>query len=291
MSPDRVTNGVATDSAGDRAASAGGRPLPATTGADDTAGTSSAAGAVVMATRGLSRQYGPFKAVSDVDLEIHEHDIHVFIGPNGAGKSTVLNMLGGQILPSAGEVYFDGRPLGRSTPSWRARAGIGRSFQLTSIIPGFTCLENVLLAVQARRGLLALLRLSSRADDVEHAHELLDLVGLDAAAEVPAELLAHGQQRQLEIAAALAGRPRVLLLDEPSSGTSAHERADLAELLRRIVKTATVVMAEHDVHLVRTVATRVTAFSEGRKIAEGSASEVFDDSEVRRVFLRGRRDV
>src|SRR5947208_3504628 len=106
----------------------------------------------------------------------------------------------------------------------------------------------------------------------------------------PAELLAHGQQRQLEIATALAGRPRVLLLDEPSSGMSAHERAGLGDLLRRIVKTATVVMAEHDVHLVRTVATRVTAFSEGKKIAEGDADEVFDATEVRRVFLRGRRD-
>src|SRR4051812_20947489 len=121
---------------------------------------------VVMSTRGLSKQYGPFRAVSDVDLEIHEHDIHVFIGPNGAGKSTILNMLGGQILPSSGEVYFNSRPLGRTTPSWRARAGIGRSFQLTSIIPGFTCLENLLLAVQARRGLFSLLRLSSRATDV-----------------------------------------------------------------------------------------------------------------------------
>jgi branched-chain amino acid transport system ATP-binding protein len=245
---------------------------------------------IVMATRGLSKQYGPFRAVSDVDLDIHEHDIHVFIGPNGAGKSTVLNMLGGQILPSSGDVYFNSKPLGRTTPSWRARAGIGRSFQLTSIIPGFTCLENLLLAVQARRSLFALLRLRSRAVDVEMAHELLDLVGLESAANVPAELLAHGQQRQLEIAAALAGRPRVLLLDEPSSGMSAHERAGLGELLHRIVRTATVVMAEHDVQLVRTVATRVTAFAEGKKIAEGSAEQVFDAPEVRRVFLRGRRD-
>jgi ABC-type branched-subunit amino acid transport system ATPase component len=243
-----------------------------------------------MSTRGLSKQYGPFKAVSDVDLEIHEHDIHVFIGPNGAGKSTILNMLGGQILPSSGEVYFADRPLGRTTPSWRARAGIGRSFQLTSIIPGFTCLENVLLAVQANRGLFALLRLTSRSSDIATARELLELVGLDGAANVPAELLAHGHQRQLEIAAALAARPRVLLLDEPSSGMSAHERAGLSDLLRQIVRSATVVMAEHDVQLVRTVATRVTAFAEGRKIAEGSAEDVFDSAEVRRVFLRGRRD-
>src|SRR3954464_10559901 len=156
------------------------------------------AGGIVLETRGLSKQYGPFRAVSDVDLEIHEHDIHVFIGPNGARKAAILNMLGGQILPSSGEVYFDGRPLGRTTPSWRARAGIGRSFQLTSIIPGFSCLENVLLAVQARRGLFGLLRLHSRAEDVARADELLDLVGLHHAANVPAELLAHGQQRQLE---------------------------------------------------------------------------------------------
>jgi branched-chain amino acid transport system ATP-binding protein len=244
----------------------------------------------VLATRGLSKHYGPFRAVHAVDLDVREHDIHVFIGPNGAGKSTVLNLLGGQILPTAGEVYFHGQPLGRTKPSWRARAGIGRSFQLTSIIPGFTCLENVLLAVQARRGLFGLLRLHSRSEDVARSEELLDLVGLHGVATVPAELLAHGQQRQLEIATALAARPRVLLLDEPSSGMSAHERAGLGDLLRRIVVSATVVMAEHDIHLVRDVATRVTAFSEGQKIAEGSADDVFDAAEVRRVFLRGRRD-
>ncbi|HLH22181.1 MAG TPA: ABC transporter ATP-binding protein [Chloroflexota bacterium] len=269
-------------------------PTAPTSGAVPTDARAGAAGGpaagVVLAARGLAKHYGAFRAVAGVDLDVREGDVHVFIGPNGAGKSTVLSLLGGQILPTAGEVYFAGRPLGRTTPSWRARAGIGRSFQLTSIIPGFTCLENVLLAVQARRGLFGLLRLRSRAEDVAAAEELLALVGLDGAARVPAELLAHGQQRQLEIATALAGQPRVLLLDEPSSGMSAHERAGLGALLRKIVGSATIVMAEHDVHLVRSVATRVTAFSEGQKIAEGTADEVFDAAEVRRVFLRGRRD-
>jgi branched-chain amino acid transport system ATP-binding protein len=245
---------------------------------------------VVLSTRSLSKSYGPFKAVDAVDLDVRAHDIHVFIGPNGAGKSTVLNMLGGQILPTTGEIFFEGRLLGTTTPSWRARAGIGRSFQLTSIVPGVTCLENVVLAVQAHRGLFGLLRLHSKTEDVQHAHELLTLVDLRGAADVPAELLSHGQQRQLEIAVALGGRPRLLLLDEPSSGMSAHERAGLGELLKRVVNTATVVMAEHDVHVVRTVASRVTAFAEGKKIAEGSADDVFDAAEVKRVFLRGRRD-
>jgi branched-chain amino acid transport system ATP-binding protein len=269
------------DSAATDAARPAGSPARAASGPQ--------AGAL-LAAHGLSKSYGAFQAVRSVDLAIRENDVHVFIGPNGAGKSTVLSLLGGQILPTAGEIYFAGRPLGRTTPSWRARAGIGRSFQLTSIIPGFTCLENVLLAVQAGRGLFGLLRLRSRADDVARAEELLALVGLHGAAGVPAELLAHGQQRQLEIATALAGRPRVLLLDEPSSGMSAHERAGLGDLLRKIVASATIVMAEHDVHLVRAVATRVTAFSEGSKVAEGTADEVFEAPEVKRVFLRGRRD-
>jgi branched-chain amino acid transport system ATP-binding protein len=245
---------------------------------------------ILLSARGLSKSYGPFKAVDAVDIDVHEHDIHVFIGPNGAGKSTVLNMLGGQTLPSSGEVYFNGRPLGATTPSTRARAGIGRSFQLTSIVPGFTCLENVVLAVQAHRGLFGLLRLRSRAEDVALAEELLELVDLRPSASVPAELLSHGAQRQLEIAVALGSRPKLLLLDEPSSGMSAHERAGLGDVLKRVVNNATVVMAEHDVYVVRSVATRVTAFAEGKKIAEGSAEEVFDSADVRRVFLRGRRD-
>jgi branched-chain amino acid transport system ATP-binding protein len=245
---------------------------------------------IVLSARGLSKSYGPFRAVDAVDLDVVERDIHVFIGPNGAGKSTVLAMLGGQILPTAGEVLFEGKPLGTTTPSWRAKAGIGRSFQLTSIVPGFTCIQNVVLAVQARRGLFGLLRLNSRDEDLSVAEDLLDLVDLRESADVPAELLSHGHQRQLEIAVALGGRPRLLLLDEPSSGMSAHERAGLGNLLKRVVKTATVVMAEHDVHVVRTVATRVTAFAEGKKVAEGSAEVVFDSADVKRVFLRGRRD-
>lgn len=245
---------------------------------------------VVLAARGLTKAYGPFKAVADVDLDIYDHSIHVFIGPNGAGKSTVLNMLGGQTLPTAGEVYLNGKAIGRTTPSWRARNGIGRSFQLTSIVPGFTCLENVLLAVQAQRGLFGLLRLHSRSDDVARSEELLELVDLGQAAHVPAELLAHGQQRQLEIAAALGSRPNILLLDEPSSGMSAVERTGLGQLLPRVAQTCTIVMAEHDVPLVRTVATRVTAFAEGMKLAEGTAEEVFEAPELKRVFLRGRRE-
>ena len=139
----------------------------------------------------------------------------------------------------------------------------------------------MVLAVQAHRGLFGLLRLHSRAEDVALADELLELVDLRASADVRPSCCRTAQQRQLEIAVALGGRPRLLLLDEPSSGMSAHERAGLGDVLKRVVNTATVVMAEHDVHVVRTVATRVTAFAEGKKIAEGSADDVFDSPDVR----------
>jgi branched-chain amino acid transport system ATP-binding protein len=247
--------------------------------------------AVVMSAHGVSKLFGRFTAVDNVDLDVHDRQIHALVGPNGAGKTTLLNLLGGQVLPTLGEILFNGRPLGSSKPGQRARAGIGRSFQLTSILAPFSCLENVVLSVQAKRGLVRLLRLKSRDEDVDLAYETLRLVGLEDRAAVLAGQLAHGQQRQLEVAIALGSRPRVLLLDEPSSGMSAHERQNLALLLRQIADNTAVVMVEHDVHLVRTVADKVSAFAEGRKLVEGTAERVFEAPEVQRVFLRGQHDV
>ncbi|HEY4028161.1 MAG TPA: ATP-binding cassette domain-containing protein [Candidatus Dormibacteraeota bacterium] len=242
---------------------------------------------VVLSARGLTMRFGGFTAIDGVDLDVHEGDLHALVGPNGAGKSTLLNLLGGQLLQTSGEIRFLDRSLGATTPHVRARLGIGRSFQLTSVVPGFTCLENVLLAVEARHSMAAMLRARSRGDDAAHARALLDLVGLTASANVLADALGHGQQKQLEVATALGRRPRVLLLDEPTSGLTEHERASLGGLLQRVARQSTIVMAEHDVAFVRRIATRVTAFNLGRKMAEGGAAEVFDNPEVRQVFLRG----
>ena len=244
----------------------------------------------LLQARGLTKEFGSFRAVEEVDLDVDEGGIHALVGPNGAGKTTILNLLGGQLLPSAGQILLDGKPLRARRPHDRARAGIGRSFQLTSIVPGFTCRQNVVIAVQAKRPMSRLLRLRPHPADASFADELLRMVGLEHAAETPADLLAHGQQRQLEVAMALGGRPRVLLLDEPSSGTSVHERQQLGQLLLDIATHTTIVMAEHDVPLVRAVATRVSAYSNGRTLVEGNAEEVFESAEVQRVFLRGVRD-
>lgn len=240
----------------------------------------------ILSARGLTMRFGGFVAVDGVDLDVLEGEIHALVGPNGAGKSTLLNLLGGQLLQSSGQIHYLGRSLGSSTPHARARLGIGRSFQLTSVVPGFSCLENVVLAVEARHHMAAMLRLRSRADDVERARELLDLVDLSDQGDLPVETLGHGRQKQLEVAMALGGRPRVLLLDEPGSGLTGHERVALGTLLQRVARETTIVMAEHDVALVHRIATRVSAFSLGRKIAEGTAEAVFRTPEVRQVFLR-----
>jgi ABC-type branched-subunit amino acid transport system ATPase component len=245
---------------------------------------------VVLSARGLTMRFGGFTAVDDVDLDVEEGELHALVGPNGAGKSTLLNLLGGQLLQTSGDIRFLDRSLGSTTPHVRARLGIGRSFQLTSVVPGFTCLENVLLAVEARHPMVAMLRPRSSAADAAQAAEILELVGLSARADVPVDLLGHGQQKQLEVAMAMGRRPRVLLLDEPTSGLTEHERASLGELLRQVATRSTIVMAEHDVDFVRRIATRVTAFNLGRKIAEGSAQEVFDSAIVRQVYLRSTVD-
>ncbi len=245
------------------------------------------AGPVVLSVRGLTMRFGPFTAIDGVDLDVRSGELHALVGPNGAGKSTLLNLLGGQLLPTSGEMRFGDRVLGRTTPHVRARRGIGRSFQLTSIVPGFSCLENVVLAVEAQRPMVAMLRQASRPEDVERGRELLRLVGLGDHGERPADALGHGGQKQLEVAMALGGRPEVLLLDEPTSGLTEHERHSLGGLLQQVAARSTIVMAEHDVEFVRRVATRVSAFNLGRKIAEGTAEEVFATPIVRQVFLRG----
>ena len=242
---------------------------------------------LLLSARGVSVAFGRFVAVDGVDFEVQEGELHALCGPNGAGKSTFINVLGGQVLQTAGEVEFAGRPLGRTTPHQRARLGIGRSFQLTSIVPGFSCLENVVLAVEARHSMLAMLRLRARHADGTRALELLGLVGLAGRAESLAEELGHGQQKQLEVAIALGRGPRLLLLDEPTSGLTERERLSLGRLLQRVAERSTIVMAEHDVEFVRRTATRATAFNLGRKIAVGTPAEVFRNPTVQAVFLRG----
>ena len=235
----------------------------------------------------LSRRFGGLRAVSDVSLELHRGALHAVIGPNGAGKSTLVNLLSGELAPDSGTVRVDGNDV-TGWASWRlARAGIGRSFQRTNVMASMTVLENVRLAAQAvlvrRRRLL---RPAAReAAPLQAASAVLRRVGLDEAAGCVAATLSHGQLRLLEIAIALAVRPRVLLLDEPLAGMGPEESDRLAALLRDLARDHAVLLIEHDMDVVFSVADSVTVMVDGRVLECGGPAHIRDSAAVRDAYL------
>jgi branched-chain amino acid transport system ATP-binding protein len=241
----------------------------------------------------LSRSFGGVFAVRDVDIDVPPGEVRGVIGPNGAGKSTLFNLIGGQLGADHGSITFDGVRIDRLPAHRRASLGIGVVFQAARVFHGMTALENVMVGAHAstRAGLIAgALRL--RAHRVEErqirdrALECLDRTGLSAWADRPAETLPLGQQRALQLARALCGRPRLLLLDEPASGLRATERQRLAELIEALRGDGlTMMLVEHDVAFVTRLADRVTVLDLGRVIAEGTAEEIRADPLVVAAYL------
>src|SRR5262245_3967723 len=206
----------------------------------------------LLATHGLSRNFGGLKAVREVSIQLLRGELHAVIGPNGAGKSTLVNLLSGELAPSTGRIELAGRDV-TGAPAWRMpQLGIGRSFQRTNIFSSLTVLENVRLAVQAVS--LPAGRLWRRPEReptlVESAHAALARVGLEHAADRAAAALSHGEQRQLEIAMTLAAGPQVLLLDEPLAGMGPEESARLTRLLQGLAKEHAILLIEHDMDFV-----------------------------------------
>src|SRR5262245_48030643 len=210
-----------------------------------------APGAAVLSTQGLSRNFGGLAAVRDVSIALHHGELHAVIGPNGAGKTTLVNMLSGALTPSAGRILLAGRDVA-GEPAWRMSClGVGRSFQRTNSFASWSVLENVRLAVQAvADGLNPLKRADRQPDLVENAQASLARVGLAHLADRDAGSLAHGEQRQLEIAMALAGRAKVLLLDEPLAGMGVEESQRIVELLRALAGERAVLLNEHEKDVV-----------------------------------------
>jgi branched-chain amino acid transport system ATP-binding protein len=232
----------------------------------------------LLETVGLTRSFGAFTAVDRVDFALPAGEVRAVIGPNGAGKTVFLHLLSGLLAPSGGRIRFDGADVTRVGIVGRVRRGITRSFQITSLFPNLTVADNVRVALRGRR-------------DEPRVHEVLDLVGLGAAAALHPPQLAHGDQRHLEIALALAPRPRLLLLDEPTAGMSLGETGRTITLIRRINREAgvTIVIVEHDMRLILELAQRITVLDRGAVLAEGGPREVAADARVRAAYLgRGR---
>lgn len=236
---------------------------------------------------GLRKAYGALKVTDDLDLSIKEGELHAIIGPNGAGKSTLIAQLSGQSPSDAGSVRFNGTEMMGKPMHTRVRAGMSRSFQITSILPGFSALENVAAAVQARRG--SSFRFFSPVAEEHELNELaletLSRVGIADRAYFRAGSLSHGEKRQLELAIALATAPKLLLLDEPLAGTSGQEADRLIEVMRSLKGEITLVLIEHDMDAVFSLADRISVLVYGRIIATGIPDEVRNDPKVRAAYL------
>jgi branched-chain amino acid transport system ATP-binding protein len=244
---------------------------------------------VLLSSRGLTRRWGGLVAVDDVSLDFERGSVHAVIGTNGAGKSTLINLLSGEIAPSAGSVAL----LGEDVTAWpqprRARAGLGRSYQRNTIFPTFTVLENCRLAAQARRQ--RPWRWWQRADGcattMQAARDAAARAGLSALAQRPAGLLSHGQKRQLEIAMCLATAPQVLLLDEPLAGMGAEETERMLSLLAELRDGHAIALVEHDMDAVFRIADRITVMVNGAVIASGLPDAVRNDAQVQAAYLGG----
>jgi branched-chain amino acid transport system ATP-binding protein len=241
----------------------------------------------LLRVNGLTKRFGGLIATDAVDLEVEEGELHAVIGPNGAGKTTLVSQLSGALAPDAGTIFLRGQDITRLPAHERVRRGIARSFQVTSLFMALSALDNVALAVQAGDG--SSLRfwrpVSSETHLYRRAAQLLERVGLADRAGIAAGVLAHGEQRQLEVALALATRPALLLLDEPMAGMGPEESETMVALIAGLRREVTVLLIEHDMDAVFRLADRVSVLADGRLLATGTAAEVRTNAEVKRVYL------
>lgn len=242
---------------------------------------------IVLETRDLCKYIGEFRAVDGVSLQVQQGEIRSIIGPNGAGKSTLFNLVSGAATPTRGRVFFAGRDITALARFQRARLGLAKADQICSIFPSLTVLENVRLGVQAigRRNFDMLRPAESSSDELRRAWSILKTVGLSSEAHRNAANLSYGDKKRLEIAMMLAIDPKVLLLDEPTSGVSPEETQVIVDLVKNIGRTLTVVLIEHDMDIVLSISDRVTVLHRGRVLFEGSPDEVERNDQVKEVYL------
>jgi branched-chain amino acid transport system ATP-binding protein len=235
----------------------------------------------------LSKSFGALRATDGVTFEVEEGETHAIIGPNGAGKTTFIAQLAGNLRPDTGRIRFAGEDITALPAPRRARKGLARSFQITSVYPEFTALDNVALAVQAHSGHSFRFWSPAREDETLRgpARKVLEEVGLAERTSVLAANLAHGEQRQLEVAMVLATGPRLLLLDEPMAGMGPDESQRLIELLSSLKRRQTIVLVEHDMDAVFRLADRISVLVYGRIIATGTPAEIRANAEVRAAYL------
>lgn len=240
----------------------------------------------VLNVQDLSKEFGGLVAVNGVNLKLLRGEIHAIIGPNGAGKTTFLNLLSGELSPTSGRLVLDGVDVTGWSSDALCRAGVGRSFQHSAVMGSFSIFENVRLAAQARSAFsFSMLRSAKSLENVNHETEkALSIVGLDNTERLASEI-SHGEQRQLEIAMLLATNSKILMLDEPTSGMGRYETSELIAILEKLRNQKTILMVEHDMDVVFSLADRITVLVYGRVMATGTPDEVRANEDVRRAYL------
>lgn len=242
---------------------------------------------ILLRTKELTKDFGALRAVDHVNLEVEEGMVYSIVGPNGAGKTTVFNLISGFLRPTEGKVEFRGEDITGNPPHKMSHLGIGRSFQVISLFPELTVLENVRLAVQAReRGRFNIFKSASDMKAaLEKADTVLDILGLSAGAEHHAAELSHGDQRLLDIGVAMAADATLLLLDEPTSGLSPAESTKIAQTVKGLTEHLTVILIEHRIDMVLSISDRIAVLDYGRLLIEGTPEQIRGNEEVRRAYL------
>jgi branched-chain amino acid transport system ATP-binding protein len=232
-------------------------------------------------------RFGGVVATDHVSLDVNSGELHAIIGPNGAGKTTLISQLTGQLTPNSGTIRFAGQDITRLPAHRRSRLGLARSFQITSLLPDFTAADNVAMAAQAHDGHSFRFWGDARKEKGlrDAAHSALSRVGLEGRADTVVSELSHGEQRELELAVALATKPQLLLLDEPMAGLGATESARMVTLLQELRREVTIVLVEHDMNAVFALADRITVLVYGRVIACDVPAAIRQHDEVKRAYL------
>jgi branched-chain amino acid transport system ATP-binding protein len=239
----------------------------------------------LLEARNVTKIYGALTALNGVDLIVSKNQFHGLIGPNGSGKSTLLKCIAGAEISDAGNIEFLGQDIGRAPPAERARAGLSIKFQIASVLPELSVYDNILLAVQAQDSLAGLLFSRSRRALDKEVARTLEQFRLCTRKDDLAGVLSHGEQQWLEIAMALAGNPKLLLLDEPTAGMSSQERRATGELLTPIKQICSLLIVEHDLDFIKDICDSLTVLDQGQVVASGPTAQVQNSDKVREAYL------
>ncbi len=241
----------------------------------------------ILETKGLYHDFSGLEVLFNINLQVKEGERLALIGPNGAGKTTLFNVITGTYHPTKGKVYFKGKAITGSPPHQLSRLGMGRSFQITSTFPKLTAFQNIRQTVLSKRGIrFQMLRLLDRMDDVTKETEaILKRINLDGERDVPASMLSYGKHRSLEISMALATDPDLVMLDEPTAGMSRDETHTAVELIRRLTEGKTLVIIEHDMDVIFSLADRITVLHYGKILATGTPAEIRKNQAVKDAYL------